>query len=236
MPETQIQAVQQVERYVRERRDTDEKFVGWGLYFFLLSWVTFGVYSIVIFYKRLNRADLFRNRKEKYYQAVLDFTRQHAEEAGTYDRVHDQIKDLDGYVKDRFTIEHKPINAGLSLLLSIVTLGIYGLYATYRLMRFWWEIQITEQDFDEKLSQIWTKQGVVKYPITFQPVQALRRNFGLYLGLSIITFGIYGIIWDYQLHTDPEKVYPEFHSVEDTVLNGARNTGGSSAPDASPAV
>jgi hypothetical protein len=67
-------------------------------------------------------------------------------------------------------------------------------------------------------------------------VQALRRNFGLYLGLSIITFGIYGIIWDYQLHTDPEKVYPEFHSVEDTVLNGARNTGGSSAPDASPAV
>jgi len=226
MPLTQIQAAQQVERYVRERRDTDQKLVGWGLYFFLLSWVTLGIYPIIIFYQRINRADLFRNRKENYYRAVLDFTRQHAEATGTYDALHDQIDDLDAHVKGRFTIEHKPINAGLSLVLSVVTLGIYGLFATYRLMRFWWEVQVTEQDFDEKLSQIWTKQGVVKYAITFQPVQELRRSFGLHLGLSVVTLGIYGIIWDYRLHTDPEKVYPEFHSIEDTVLNGARNATG----------
>jgi Domain of unknown function (DUF4234) len=226
MPLTQIQATQQVERFVRERRDTDQKLVGWGLYFFLLSWVTLGIYPIIVFYQRINRADLFRNRKENYYRAVLDFTRQHAEETGTYDALHDQIDDLDAHVKERFTIEHKPINAGLSLVLSVVTFGIYGLFATYRLMRFWWEVQVTEQDFDEKLSQIWTKQGVVKYAITFQPVQELRRSFGLHLGLSVVTLGIYGIVWDYRLHTDPEKVYPEFQSIEDTVLNGARNAAG----------
>jgi hypothetical protein len=39
----------------------------------------------------------------------------------------------------------------------------------------------------------------------------------------MVTIGIYGLIWDYRLHTDPEKVYAEFRSVENTVLNGVRN-------------
>ena len=55
----QLQAVQQVDRFVHERRTTDQRFVGWGIYFFLLSWVTLGIYVIVMFYRRLNRADLF---------------------------------------------------------------------------------------------------------------------------------------------------------------------------------
>ena len=74
----QVQALQQVERYVRERRDTDQAFVSWGLYFFLLSSVNIRIYPIIIFYRRLNRADLFRNRKENYYRAVLEYTRQYA--------------------------------------------------------------------------------------------------------------------------------------------------------------
>jgi hypothetical protein len=37
--------------------------------------------------------------------------------------------------------------------------------------------------------------------------------------LSIATIGIYGIFWDYQLHTDPDRIYPEFHGTEDAVLS-----------------
>jgi hypothetical protein len=44
--------------------------------------------------------------------------------------------------------------------------------------------------------------------------------------LSIITVGIYGIFWDYHLHTDPDKVYPEMHSTEDAVLSAARTAHG----------
>jgi len=219
----QVQAVQQVERYVRERRDADQKLVSWGLYFFLLSWVTLGIYPVIVYYRRLNRADLFRARREHYYRSVLEATRQYAEESGSYDTVYNDVTDMNGFLKHRFTAEHKPLNAGLSLVLTLVTFGIYSLYAYYQLMCFWWEIQVTEQDFDEKLSQVWTKLGIAKYPISFQPIQELRRSFGLHLGLSIITFGIYSIVWDYRLHVDPEKAYPEFHSVEDTVLNALRS-------------
>ncbi|MGC0312356.1 DUF4234 domain-containing protein [Kitasatospora acidiphila] len=219
----QLQAVQQVDRYVHERRTTDQTFVSWGLYFFLLSWVTLGIYPIVIFYRRLNRADLFRDRRLHYQNAVIDASAQYAEQHGQYGAAHDDLDDLRRFVKERFEDEHKPIKAGLSLFLSFVTIGIYGCIATYRLMRFWWQIQLTEQDFDDKLSVVWTKLGVVRYPITFAPVPALERSFGLHFLLSIVTLGIYGIIWDYRLHTDPEKVYPEFHSTEDVILNSLRN-------------
>lgn len=53
------------------------------------------------------------------------------------------------------------------------------------------------------------KLGVVRYPITFEPIPALERQFGTHFLLAIVTFGVYGIVWDYQLHTDPEKLYPE---------------------------
>ncbi|WP_274562025.1 DUF4234 domain-containing protein [Streptomyces spiramyceticus] len=219
----QIQAVQQVDRYVHERRFTDQRLVSWALYFFLLSWVTLGIYSIIVFYRRLNRADLFRERRAHYYSAVINATRQYAELNEQYGAAHEDLDDLQRFVKERFTDEHKPIQAGLSLILSFITLGIYGCYATYRTMRFWWEIQPTEQDFDEKLSLIWTKLGIVKYPLTFEPDEELHRSFGLHFFLAIVTLGIYGIIWDYRLHTDPDRIYPEFHSAEDGVLNALRS-------------
>jgi hypothetical protein len=219
----QIQAVQQVERYVHERRFTDQRLVSWVLYFFLLSWVTFGIYSIYLFYRRVDRADRFRNRRVHYYDAVIAATRQYAELNGQYGAAHDDLDDLQRFVKARFADEHKPIQAGLSLILSIITLGIYGFYATYRMMRFWWEIQLTEQDFDEKLSLIWTKLEIVRYPLPFEPDEELNRSFGIYLFLTIITLGIFGIVWDYRLHTDPDRIYPEFHSVEDGVLNALRS-------------
>jgi len=176
----------------------------------------------VLFVRRVNRAELFRTRKQHYYESVIAFTRQYAEEKRQLDSVYSNIDDLDRFVKDRFAVEHKQFKGGLWLFLSFITLGVFFYIAIARLMRFWWEIQITEQDFDEKLTPIWTKLGVTKYPVTFQPMQELRRSFWPHFLLTIVTIGIYGIVWDYQIHNDPDKVYPEFHAVEDTVLNAVR--------------
>lgn len=219
----QLQAVQQVDRYVHERRTTDQVFVGWGVYYFVLTWATLGIYVFIMFYRRLDRADLFRERRLHYYSAVIEATGQYAEQEGQYEAVHDDLDDLRRFVKERFQDEHRPIGAGKSLALSLVTLGIYGMFAVHRLMQFWWQIQLTEQDFDEKLSLIWTKLGVTRYPVVFEPIPALHRTFGMHFLLSVATLGIYGIVWDYQLHTDPEKVYPETRATEDTVLNVLRH-------------
>ncbi|MGC4956246.1 DUF4234 domain-containing protein [Actinomadura citrea] len=218
-----IPAVQRVDRYVHERRMTDQKLVSWAVYMFLLSWITLGIYVIVVFYRRLNRTDLFRERRRHYYEAVIEATRQYAEQVGHDAETMEQLSDLRRYVKDRFEDEHRLINPGLSVFLTFITLGVYWFIATYREMRFWWEIQLTEEDFNYKLSESWLRLGVVQYPVAFEPIPQLRRGFGLHFLLTVVTLGIYGFVWDYQLHTDPEKLYPEVHSTEDMVLFALRH-------------
>ncbi|ALU94956.1 hypothetical protein WQO_17460 [Streptomyces globisporus C-1027] len=71
----------------------------------------------------------------------------------------------------------------------------------------------------------WTKLGIIRHPVTFEPVPALDRSFGLHSLLTFVTLGIYDFVWDYQLHTDPEELHPEVHAAEDTVLNAVRNVG-----------
>ncbi|MCH6161684.1 DUF4234 domain-containing protein [Streptomyces marispadix] len=218
----QVQAVQRVDRYVHERRFTDQSLTSWALCFFLLSWITLGIYPVYLFYRRCDRADRFRIRRLHYYDAVVEATRQYAELTGRYETCQEELGDLQRFVKERFVDEHKPIRAGLSLFLAFITLGIYGFYAVYRMMRFWWQIQFTEQDFDEKLSRLWADLGVVRYPVTFEVDEEVDRSFGLYLFLTIVTLGIFGIVWDYHLHTDPDRIFPEFHSAEDAVLGALR--------------
>lgn len=226
------QAVQRVDRFVKERRETDKPLVSWTLYFLLLSWVTFGIYPLVVFVRRISRADAFAARKYNYYTSVLDYTKQYAEECGKSDLVHAKLGDVESELKTAFDGNLRPIKAGVSLLLSFVTLGIYGLYVIYRLDKFWWDVQVVEQDFDESVSQVWTTLGIVRYPVTFEPNQSVRRSFGMYLLLSFVTFGVWGIVWDYKIHTDPDKLFPEFHSSEDAVLAAVR----SASPDRSAAT
>jgi len=215
-------AVPMLERYVRERRDTDRPLINWLLYL-LLTGLTCGIYGFVILYRRFDRVDLFSARRQGYYTAVLGFTAEYAEQTSQVDSVHHDLDDMRSYLKDRFTVVHSPVKAGQAVVLSVVTLGIYALVTYYRVMRYWWEIQVTEQDLCERLARTWTTLGITRYPVVFEPTQVVRRSFWTEFFLTLGTFGIYGFVWDYHLHTDPDRVYPEFHTVEDQVLTIARN-------------
>ena len=88
--------------------------------------------------------------------------------------------------------------------------------------KIWYDLQKVELDFDDKLSQIWSKLGLIKYPISFNLDSSKKRSYPLYLILSIVTLGIWGLVWDYKIHTDPENLYKEFHLIEDTILQTVR--------------
>ena len=38
-----------------------------------------------------------------------------------------------------------------------------------------------------------------------------------------MTVGIWGLVWDYKIHTDPDKLFSEYHSIEDTILQIVRS-------------
>lgn len=217
-----VQVVTKIDRAIKERRDTDTPLINYWLYFFLVLWVTFGIYGLVLFFQRINRIDRFIERKQPYYKSVIDWTERYAQQQGKEDDVHHILGDMRSDIKAAYNGNLRKINAGLSLLLAIVTLGIYGFYVLYRMNRYWWDAQVVEQEFDDKLSQAWSKLDLMRYPVSFTLDQGKRRSYALYLILSFVTFGIWGIIWDYKIHIDPDNLYREFHSIEDTVLQTVR--------------
>ncbi len=217
-----VQAVTRIDRAIKERRDSDTTLINYWLYFFLVSWVTLGIYGLVLFFKRIGRIDRFSERKRPYYEALLDWTERYSQQQGKEDEVHHMLGDMRSEIQAAYKGNLRKINAGLSFLLTIVTIGIYGLYVLYRMNRYWWDAQVVEQDFDDKLSQVWSKLDLMRYPVSFTLDQGKRRGYALYLILSIVTIGIWGIVWDYKIHTDPDNLYKEFHSIEDTVLQTVR--------------
>lgn len=220
----------QIERAVQARVMTDQPLISWPLYFFLLSWVTLGIYPYIVYYRRLKRAAEFRARKADYYDGVIGLTKQIAQSAGQAEALQAQIADLESYKNQMFAMELPDFDPGSGILFTIITFGIFGIILVARLMRFWWQIQLVEQTFDDKVSQIWGPLGVIGSPIIFQPDTDLDRSFWKSVLLTIVTFSIYEIIWDYHLHTDPDHVYPRFHVIEDFVVQVARSLGGGPAP------
>jgi hypothetical protein len=217
-----IQAVQRIERSVKLRRQTDVVLINWWLYLLLLSWITFGIYGIYLYFKRMSRVDKFVRRRRDYYNATIDFTEKFAQQAGTYDEVRPQIEDLKSQLRADSENKLREIGAAVHFILTIITLGLWGFYVLYRLNRAWNDFQEVDQDFYDSLSPVWQRLKLSNYPLSFDIRQSKQRSYALYLILSFVTFGIWWLVWDYKIHTDPDDLYPEFYTLEDTVLQTVR--------------
>jgi hypothetical protein len=218
-----VHSVTKIERAIKARSQSDTTLINYWLYFFLVSWVTAGIYPIVLYFKRNGRIDRFSERRKAYYDALIDWTGLYAQQEGKQAEVHYLLSDMRSEIDAAYIKNLRPIKALQSFLLTIITFGIYQFWVLYRLNQYWWDAQLVEQDFDDKLSQAWTKLSLTRYPISFVVDQGKRREYWLYLLLSVVTFGIWYIVWDYKIHTDPDKLFNGFHATEDTVLQVIRS-------------
>lgn len=212
------QEVLRIERSVRERNETDKVLINYWLYILVLSWLTFGIMAIVLFFQRINRIDKFIERKKTYFDGLINYSEQIAKEKGKYDELSTQINKLKDVYTYEFLGKNKKIKAGLSFLLSIITFGIWGIVVLFKLNKAWNNLQKAEQKFYDELNTILTKLELTKYPVSFKVKSNKNRSFILYLILTLITFGIWGIVWDYKIHTDADDLYPEIHTAEDSIL------------------
>jgi len=164
-----------------------------------------------------------RNREySDNYWNVIEYTEKYAIENNLNHELQFQLKDLRDFYRLEFLRKVKEINGGLSFLLIIVTFGIWGLIVLYKQNKAWDELQKFEQLFDQKLNLLWDKLGLTKSPLNFNIDTSIERSFVLYIFLSIITLGIWGIVWEYKMHVDPDNIFHEFHSAEDTVIQTIR--------------
>ncbi len=214
-----LQHLVKLERAVRDRAETDKPLVSWWLYFLLLSWITLGIYVLVVFFQRIKRRDSHFERMKALFAAAVENTKEVAD-AKNVD-ISNEISDIEHTLKQTNNELLKPKGAGLWLLLQIITLGLAGLYVLYFLTTDWYRLQRFEQVLLDDLSKIWVKLDIINYPISVD-VTAPQRSFALYLFLTIVTLGVWGYYWDHSVHTDPDKVFKENGVWEDMVLNGFR--------------
>ena len=153
---------------------------------------------------------------------AADFTERYAAASGKLDEVRGDVADLRLGLDEASRSALKPIGALLTFVLTVVTLGLWSIVLIYQLNRAWNDRQEFEAAQMGRLNKAWIKLGIVTYPVVFTPDPSKRRNFLLNVILVVITLGIWGIVWDYRVWTDPNSLYPAFHSVEDTVLTIAR--------------
>ncbi len=217
-----VQSVARLEQSIQDRASTDRTFINWWVYWLLLNWITLGIAGLVYFYRRMSRVDDFSRRKAAYYEALVEYTERRAESAGSAAAIRPITGQLRVDLQTAGRSSLKPINAGLQLLLSIITFGLWAIVVYYMVNRAWDDRQRFEAAFDDRLSQAWLQLGLLRHPIAFRIDEGKHRNVALWLIVSILTFGIGFIVWDYRMHTDPDMLYPEFHRVEDSFLQIAR--------------
>ena len=215
----QIQAMTRLERSIRESRDTDKTLVNWWLFVLLLSWITFGIMSLVVYFQRLSRRDRHFERIQSTLRDAVACTREVAAERA--EDVEPQLRDIESNLAHAEQSFLKARGAALWFILTLLTLGIAGVYPLYYLTRDFYQLQRFEQDLLDDLSKAWTKLGITKYPVSVD-VTVPERNFWLYLVLTVLTLGIWGLYWDYTIHTDPERVFKESSRWEETMLASFR--------------
>ena len=216
------QEVLQIERSIKERRKWDVKLTNYWLTMLILAPITLGIYPLVLLFKQIIRVDKFIQRKRKYYSEVINYTEKYLKENNYFDEYQHKFNELKNSYNDIFLRECKELNILLALLLSFVTLGIYGIYFNYRLNRIWDDLQKFEEEFYDKLNSIWIKVNIIKYPINFRYDSSKKRSFIVNILLTVVSFGLWSIFWAYKLWTDPDNLYNEFHTAEDTVLSAIK--------------
>lgn len=215
--------VEKMEKNFRKRNKSDKPLVNYFLYCLLLNQITFGIYSIVVFFNRCSRVNSFILRKSEYYTDIINIAYKKAKLQNN-NEVSEKIEELKRFYMKKYKKEINVIDPIISLIIAIVTFGIYGFILFYRMNRIWNDLQKFEYEFDKKLMPILLELKIIKHPIEFEIEQSKNRNFILYLILSIVTFGIFMIVWDYKIHTDPNNMYEEFHYIEDKILENLKQT------------
>lgn len=236
-----LQHLSRLERLARMRRDTDRRLVNWWLYTFVLSWITFGIYPLVMLYRRLKRRDDHFERIKNFYEAMIICTEEYAqtakrENANLYHQL-EEIKRMIAEAEARW-LKPRGATAWIVAMVVLVLIGVFapdvypltfviglgiGLYLFYVLLFDWQKLERFELDVMDRFNQCWAIVGLTQYPIQINTALK-KRSPVLYVFLLIITLGFFAFYWDYCIHYDPERLFRESEIWEDSVVSMFRNS------------
>ncbi|MFW6009298.1 MAG: hypothetical protein ACOCP8_08560 [archaeon] len=173
-----------IERAIKKRRETDKSLPSWWILFFIyiliissinngVIFVTFIFYFIIIiifYYLRVNRVYRFIIRKNNYYNSIIKFTKNYAEENHHLEEIKKDLEHIKDEINYKLNERTKKFAPYKNIAIMSVSFGIYGFWILYKLNKIWYELQLIEQEFDDSISEVWQKIGLIKYPLNFYSI------------------------------------------------------------------
>jgi len=217
-----LEAFPLLDRESRRRIETDHE-MSFGLYL-VLSFITFGIYAIYAHYKLIQREQEHFDRMSRFNGDLYTLIDEQADESGKADEVSAELSELRSMNEDFQRIQSgKERSPALWTIVSLITLGLGYLYVYYFLHKDLVEHQGAEAEYIEKASMLLNRLGVGKHPILVEQIVP-DRSYALYLLLSIVTLGLFGIYWNYTFFKDGNAHFLEHRRFEDQLMSVVRTT------------
>lgn len=210
-------AIERVRMNMRDREETDAvmSFATW----FLIGIITAGIAWLYVEYKLIKR----RNEHFKRQWKLMESLESILKSIGDSKRadISAALAAMSSARKDSVDNEEEK-SAGVWVILSIITGSIAGLYVMYFLTVDIYKHFKNQSRFVNALVSGMNSLGVTNVasiPITVESqYEVPSRSFALYLVLTIITLGIFGIYWSYIIFKDYNEHFRTQWRLEDELV------------------
>lgn len=217
-----ICSIAKVEALQRQRVDTDVeiKFSTYILWVIVLSIFTLGIgtgiYVFITYFRLITRRNNHFAREQALWQQVINAQ-------GEYARAHSIVGAEGPIAEAQDKLSYVMTQEGQKnpwlhlLLLPLVTLGIWGFHVIYFLTVDWRCHADRHADLEDSIASVFRSLGLQNASLLDVP-NVPRRNFWLYLGLTVVTLGLFGCYWLYAVMADGNN-HMRYHAfVEDQAV------------------
>ncbi|RLI85122.1 MAG: hypothetical protein DRO98_07495, partial [Archaeoglobales archaeon] len=164
--------------------------------------------NVYVVYKWVSRRNEHFKRQRLLFNSIKDFLKSKGFDVSGLETICMEVD-----------IEETEKNAVLWALIQFVPYvgGFLLIYVYHFLNKDFYRHEKREEHFLSALSNVLSKAGFDFSYIRYNTIP--DRSTILYLVLTILTFGFFGLYWVYTLTKDPNNHFVEHRKWEDTMLN-----------------
>jgi hypothetical protein len=171
------------------------------------------IVNIILIYKLVNRRNTHFKRQIFLFEDVVTATKAIATKRGVDAEVG--LASCNRTVRETKAEETEKSAALWAILSAFVFPAVW--YVWYFLMKDFYKHERREDGFWEDVSKTLDKSGI-KFSVPRRTEPLPERSFALYLILTIITLGFFGVYWLYVLLKDPNRHFTYHVQIEDQLL------------------
>jgi len=211
----------------RRRDETDYRYAYWTY----LGWniLTFGIYGHYATYKLIDRRTQHAQRRLAFQSYLWHTLNARAEAAGKKEEVQEGLDNLSRIYQQMDAFERNNRREAVLWMILRIVFGVVGAYINHFLNKDLLFYDEWEASYAANAEWVMQRLG---YPVTLprRTRPAPDRSTGLYVLLTIITFGIFTMFWRYTVMTDGNGHFDDDAMMEDAILGGLGLTGSVSPP------